>query len=193
MGDPSPGRHEVELTRPDQLLAAKAVPVQHVAGEQPGHRLQPDVRMRRDVHAGNTVDVRWAVVVDEAPRADAAAQPEGQQPADRDGTDAGVSRRGQLKIISFGNGVAGDLGVCFDGAHGGLPRPALTCRVRSSARTSVELSTRACMVCSATLAGVIFGASNRALRSVSTKPAWTPTTKVPWSRKPCRRDCVNDH
>jgi hypothetical protein len=40
VGDPLPGGHEVELPGPDDLLAPEAVAVQHLAGDQPGDRLQ---------------------------------------------------------------------------------------------------------------------------------------------------------
>ena len=47
--DAAPGGHEVELAGPDDLLGAEAVPVQDLAVEQPGDRLEPDVGMRPDV------------------------------------------------------------------------------------------------------------------------------------------------
>ena len=119
--DASPGRHQVELTRPDQLLGAQAVPVQHVPCQQPGDRLEADVRMRRHVHPGHAVDVHRAVVIDEAPGADAAAQPEGQHATHRHRTDAGIARLGQFKVIYFGNGVACHLHVRFDSAHRRTP------------------------------------------------------------------------
>jgi hypothetical protein len=89
--DAAARRHEVELAWPDQLLAAQAVPVQHVPRQEPGHGLQADVRMRRHIHAGDAVDIQRPVVVDEAPGPDAAAQPERQHAAHRHGADAGVA------------------------------------------------------------------------------------------------------
>ena len=70
VGDAVAGGHEVQLARPDQLHAADAVAVQHLALDQPAHRLQPGVRVRRDVHAGRVADVVRPVVVDEAPGPD---------------------------------------------------------------------------------------------------------------------------
>ena len=75
--DPPPGGHQVELAGPDHLLAAQAVPVQHVAREQPGHGLQPDMRMRRDLHPGYPVHRHRPVVVDEAPGPHAAPRRNG--------------------------------------------------------------------------------------------------------------------
>src|SRR5450755_4312399 len=75
----------------------------------------------------------------------------------------------------------------------GCGSAALTCLVFSSAMTSSQSLARACMVCSATLTALIFGASVPALKSVSAKPACTATTRVPCSRRPCRREFVNDH
>jgi len=94
--DAAPGGHQVELAGPDDLLAAQAVPVQHVARDEPGHRLQPDVRVRRYLHAGHPVDRRRAVVVHEAPRAHAAPLPQRQQAAHVEVTDVGKARRGDL-------------------------------------------------------------------------------------------------
>ena len=45
MTDAPPGGHQVERTRPDDLLAPDAVLVQHLAGEQPGDGLQAGVGM----------------------------------------------------------------------------------------------------------------------------------------------------
>jgi len=70
--------------------------VQHGARDEPGHRLQPDVRVRRDLHAGHPVDGRRAVVVHEAPRAHAAPLPQRQQPAHVEVADASQARRGDL-------------------------------------------------------------------------------------------------
>ena len=43
--------HQVDLAGPDQRMGTQGVAVLDLAGEQPGHRLQPGVRMRRHVHA----------------------------------------------------------------------------------------------------------------------------------------------
>jgi hypothetical protein len=96
VGDAAPRGHQVELAGPDELLAAQAVPVQHGARDEPGHRLQPDMRVRRDLHAGHPVDRRRAVVVDEAPCAHAAPLPQRQEAAHVKVADPGEARRGDL-------------------------------------------------------------------------------------------------
>jgi hypothetical protein len=82
VGDAPARRHQVQLTRPDQLPAVKAVPVQHQALEQPADGLQADVRMRRNPHAGTAADLVRSVMVEKAPGADGAQRPLRQQPAD---------------------------------------------------------------------------------------------------------------
>ncbi len=52
----------------------------HLAGPQPAHRLQADVRVRRHLHPRPVRDVVRAVMVDEAPRADQPASEIRQQP-----------------------------------------------------------------------------------------------------------------
>jgi len=116
VGNTAARRHQVELTRPDHLLAAQAVAVQHVPGRQPGDGLQSDVRMRWHVHSGDAVDGLRPVVVDEAPGADAAAQPHGQHPPDRYVTYSRLPCLGYFKIHT-GNGAVRDLHVCIDCAH----------------------------------------------------------------------------
>jgi hypothetical protein len=114
--DTAAGGHQVQLAGPDHLLTAEAVPVKHVPREQPCDRLQPDVRTRRHLHPGRAIDGRRTVVVDEAPRAYAAAQPQWQHPAHGDFADLRLPRRGNFKI-HCGNGVTGDLHVRIDCAH----------------------------------------------------------------------------
>ena len=96
MGDSPPCGHQVELAGPDHLLTAQAVAVQHVPVQQPGDGLQADVRVRRHLHPGHAVHRHRAVVVHEAPGADAAPAPQRQQPADLDVPDPGYPPRGQL-------------------------------------------------------------------------------------------------
>ena len=45
VGDPRSRGHQIELARPDELFGSQAVPVEGRTGEQPGHRLQAEVRM----------------------------------------------------------------------------------------------------------------------------------------------------
>ena len=63
-----------------------------LARDEPGDRLQPDVRVRADVEAALLGDRRRSHVVGEAPRADGAVGPTGQGAADADRPDLG--RRG---------------------------------------------------------------------------------------------------
>jgi hypothetical protein len=98
MRDPAPGRHQVQLAWPDHLLAAQAVPVQHVAGDQPGDGLQPDVRVRRHPHPGHAVHRHRPVVIGEAPRADAPAVPEREQPPHGHVADMRLPGAGQAII-----------------------------------------------------------------------------------------------
>ncbi len=120
VGDSPAGRHQVELTRSDHLLAAEAVPVQHVAGQQPGHRLQPDMRVRRHHHSGDAVDRHRPVMVDEAPGAHAPPQAERQQSPYGDiayGRDSGL---GKFKPILLKVSLA-RIKVLIDCAHRALP------------------------------------------------------------------------
>ena len=70
VADAATGGHQVDLARADQGVVAGGVPVLDLPGEQPAHRLQPGVRVRRDLHAAGVGDPVGTVVVDEAPRAD---------------------------------------------------------------------------------------------------------------------------
>jgi hypothetical protein len=70
MRDPEAGRHEIELTGPDQSLIAQAVPVQRFAFDQPGHCLQPNMRMRPDIHRLVRLEGEWTIVIEKAPRPD---------------------------------------------------------------------------------------------------------------------------
>ena len=59
--------HQVELAGTDQRLVAGRVTVLDLAGEQPAHRLQAGVRVRRHDHPAGVVDLVGTVVVGEAP------------------------------------------------------------------------------------------------------------------------------
>src|SRR5581483_10940227 len=91
VGHAPPGSHEVELAGLDELFAAEAVPVEDLAVEHPGHRVQADVRVRPDLHRrlGPAIPVNGcrAEMVDEAPGPDRPAPGPGQRPADRDAAD----------------------------------------------------------------------------------------------------------
>ncbi len=73
--DAPPGRHQVHLARTHQRHRAQRVAVLDLAAEQPRHRGQPAVRVRRHVHAPRGRHVVGPVVVDEAPGPDERALP----------------------------------------------------------------------------------------------------------------------
>jgi hypothetical protein len=75
VGDTTAGRHQVELPGLDQLLRAQAVEVEHLAFEQPGHRLQAHVRVRAYAEGAPCVRDDRAHVVRKAPCADGPAGP----------------------------------------------------------------------------------------------------------------------
>ncbi|CPZ34264.1 Uncharacterised protein [Mycobacteroides abscessus] len=63
-------RHQVELPRPHHRMHATAVAVLDLAGEQPAHRLQAGMRVRRDIHATGLPDIVGPVMIGKAPRPD---------------------------------------------------------------------------------------------------------------------------
>src|SRR5262245_31339164 len=73
--------HQIQLPRPYHLLVAQAVVVQHFALEQPGHRLQSDVRMRANGHRLVDAEGDRTVVIEEAPRPDQPSRAARQPPA----------------------------------------------------------------------------------------------------------------
>ncbi|MNS61441.1 hypothetical protein D3C72_944700 [compost metagenome] len=82
MGNALACRHQVDLPRPDYLLIAKAVAVQHFAFDHPGERLQADMRMRSDVQPAAIREIDRPRMVEEAPGADHAPLPVGQGTVD---------------------------------------------------------------------------------------------------------------
>jgi hypothetical protein len=70
MRDAAPGGHEVQLAGTDHLFAAHAVAVEDLAFDEPCHRLQADVRVRRHPHPSTSRDLERTEMVHEAPRAD---------------------------------------------------------------------------------------------------------------------------
>src|SRR5262249_39082206 len=81
MRDARPSGHEIELARPNELLTAQTVLVQHLALEQPGHGLQSDVRMRTNSHRLLSTECDRAVVIEEAPRPDQPSRVTRKRPA----------------------------------------------------------------------------------------------------------------
>jgi hypothetical protein len=82
VGDSPAGGHQVQLARPDQGVVSRAVAVLDLAGEQPAHRLQLGVRVRRYGHAAGPRDRIGPVVIDEAPAADQRTLPLRQRAPD---------------------------------------------------------------------------------------------------------------
>src|SRR5690606_14370798 len=72
---------EVEFARPHHRVAADAVPMFDLAGEEPAHRLQTSVGMRWYDHPAPLVDIIRTVVVDETPGADEGSRPLGERSA----------------------------------------------------------------------------------------------------------------
>jgi hypothetical protein len=63
------GRHEIQLTRSDELLRTEAVAMQELSTEKPRHGLQAHVWMRRDVDGSVRAQRHRPHVIDETPRA----------------------------------------------------------------------------------------------------------------------------
>ena len=97
VGDPVAGGHEVQLPRPDQLLGAQAVQVEQLAGHQPGHGLQAQVRMRPDAERPTRLGPDGADVIDEAPGPHRAARPLRQDPAHRQSSPPGSGGPGRSR------------------------------------------------------------------------------------------------
>ena len=89
------GGHQVDLARPQQLLAAEAVAVHDLTLEHPGDGVEPGVGMGPDLH-GAVGGVDGAGVVDEAPGPDGAAGGSGQEPTHGDAPDVGLHALDQL-------------------------------------------------------------------------------------------------
>jgi hypothetical protein len=84
MVDSGAAGHQVELTRANRGVDARAVSVFDLAAEQPADGLQPGMWMRRNVHAGGSAEVVWTVMVAKTPRTDQCALPLRKRPTDPD-------------------------------------------------------------------------------------------------------------
>ena len=91
------------------LADAGAVAVLDLALEEPAHRLQTGVRVRRDVHAAGGGDVVRAVEVQEAPRADQTAGALGQRALHRHGAGPAQGHLARLQDLDDGARVPGGL------------------------------------------------------------------------------------
>ena len=109
MGHPVARGHEVQLPRPDELLGAQAVQVEQLAGHQPGHGLQAQVRMRPDAERPTRLGPDGADVIGEAPGPHRAARPLRQDPAHRQASPPGSTRPGATSTTgpSAWSGVPG--------------------------------------------------------------------------------------
>jgi hypothetical protein len=99
MRDAAPGGHQVQLARPGHGRKAEAVVVQHLAGEQPRHGLQADVRVRCDVHGLATGKREGTVGIEEAPRSDQPVLAQRQCP--RHGETTAEIRRARRPALDF--------------------------------------------------------------------------------------------
>lgn len=50
MRDAAAGRHEAQVARADEAFVIEAVVVDHFTGEEPRERLEPNMRVGRDIH-----------------------------------------------------------------------------------------------------------------------------------------------
>ena len=97
--DPVPGGHQVQLAGHDDLLGPERVAVQRLALEQPGDRLQTDVRVRGDIEAMGLVDRGGTHVIDEAPGANRAPGTPRERPAHTQGADSTLAALGDLDAV----------------------------------------------------------------------------------------------
>ncbi|MNT47069.1 hypothetical protein D3C72_1837550 [compost metagenome] len=82
VGDPPSGRHQVDLTRANDLDVAQTVAVQHLALDHPGEGLQANMRMGTDAQAGFFFKHRRAGMIEKTPRADHSSLARGHQSVD---------------------------------------------------------------------------------------------------------------
>ena len=102
VGHPVARGHEVQLPRPDELLGAQAVQVEQLAGHQPGHGLQAQVRMRPDAERPTRLGPDGADVIGEAPGPHRATRPLRQDPAHRQRAHLGHAARGDVDDRALG-------------------------------------------------------------------------------------------
>ena len=124
VGDAAAGGHEVELAGADELLGTEAVAVQHLAVEQPRHRLQGGVRVRADVEpraapVTATAGPRRRHVVGEAPGPDRPVAPAGEGPEHAGVADGRLAAGHDLdrRLLRPGGGGR-PVGRDVVGAHG---------------------------------------------------------------------------
>ena len=98
VGDAVAGGHEVQLSGLDDLLGPEAVLVEGLAVEQPGGRLQADVRMRTHVEPAALRHVGGSHMVGEAPRADRPSTAAWEGAPNREPPDRGLVAVGDLDV-----------------------------------------------------------------------------------------------
>ncbi len=111
MDDAVAGRHPVDVTRPDHLLAAEAVAVHDLALEQIGDRGQPDMRMRTHIGALPGRHRHRAHVIEEDERADGLSRGGRQQAAH--GEIAQVPHMGLEQVFDGRHKSSGFVGKAF--------------------------------------------------------------------------------
>lgn len=115
VGDAIPGRHEIQLPGPDELLRTETVTVEQPTGHDPGDRLQSHVRMRPDADRADLTHGNGADVVGEAPGPDRAPRSVRQHAAHRKGTDPRHPSRFEFHHRTGRRGRHGLCGGCIVG------------------------------------------------------------------------------
>lgn len=106
-------RHQVQLAWPDGLLEAEAVAVEDFPGEQPGHGLQTDVRMRADAEPWAGIYSRRADVIGEAPRTNSPPSPSRQSAPYRLTVYARLAARRDFKSQLTGRHTTFSINCCI--------------------------------------------------------------------------------
>jgi hypothetical protein len=112
------GSHEIQLLRPDRLLAPETVPVEQFAGKHPGDRLKPDMGMR-----SNPGPAAWSAkgsgVIEKTPGADSSPAPLGQSAPYRQRADVGQPACHDLETADrvTGGGHRVSVAGCERSAH----------------------------------------------------------------------------
>ena len=119
----APGRHQVHLAGPDDLLIPQAVAVHDLAVDHPGEGLQADVRMRPHAQALPRPVSHRSRLIQETPGANHAPLAAGQGAADGEVlADDGGARRNALqnRRTSGGRAIPGSrsLALWFQITHG---------------------------------------------------------------------------
>ena len=120
MGDAAPGRHPVDLARPDGDGAAEAVAVHDLAGKQERHGGEPDMRMRAHVEPLAAAELDRAHLVEKDEGSDHAALRRGQGAAHLKAAEVARARHDHLRDRFAGEPVAGGGVRCGKETHARL-------------------------------------------------------------------------